>query len=653
MKMKKYILLLISITMWITNVKSQEINTYNAKSSNIKKYQQAVAINKIISKYSIYEIPTEAISKEVESGNYNFTLKLNNELHFDFILSPTKIIAPNYLLSSKNKKQYKKLETTTYNGFLNTDASSKVALSIKKDNFSGIIIQEHTTYCFEPLNRYIKDASPNQVIFYELKDVNSNIKLDCGAIEPSGFLKQTQSLEKTKYEYAKNSSDSCETIEIAVAVDNDMFLKFSSDTTLVQQEIIDLLNLLGPLFSSPPLEIKFLLVETYIAAPNEIVADSETDFNVILNSFRSFGWANFTNPFGVATLWITRDAQLSGNFGTAGVAYLNGACLFDRFLVIEHLSPGTISQSHLSKLWAHELGHNFNANHAPQANSNIMAPLVSPSANTWTPTNISDILAKKNSASCLISCNVYAHFSANNTIVCAGSNIVYADTSHGQPTSFLWSFPGGTPSSSTIQNPTVQYNSPGNYDVTLIVSSTTDTDTLIMTNYINVNALPAVSFNINSTSCLGEPPFNIDFGSPAGGTYSGNGISGTTFTPSTAGTGPHIITYTYTDSNACSNTDTTTITVQNCVGLNQIEINFGIIIYPNPNTGLFTIEKPIGLNKEVKVELLDVTSKLITQKVISADSQKIEIDITNYSKGIYYLQFIIDKDVFVKQILKN
>ena len=68
---------------------------------------------------------------------------------------------------------------------------------------------------------------------------------------------------------------------------------------------------------------------------------------------------------------------------------------------------------------------------------------------------------------------------------------------------------------------------------------------------------------------------------------------------------------------------------------------------------MFTIEKPSGLNQEVQVKLLDATSKLILDKVIPVGRQKVDVDITNYSKGVYYLQLIIDEEVFVKQILKN
>ena len=111
--------------------------------------------------------------------------------------------------------------------------------------------------------------------------------------------------------------------------------------------------------------------------------------------------------------------------------------------------------------------------------------------------------------------------------------------------------------------------------------------------------------------------------------------------------------YTYTDTNSCVDSDTTIVTVILCVGIDEGLNDFGILIYPNPNSGQFTIEKPSDLNKEVRVKLLDATSKLILDKVIPIGKQRIEMDITQYSSGIYYLQLNVDDEVSVKQILKQ
>ncbi len=71
---------------------------------------------------------------------------------------------------------------------------------------------------------------------------------------------------------------------------------------------------------------------------------------------------------------------------------------------------------------------------------------------------------------------------------------------------------------------------------------------------VTVNLLPTVNFSgLDSINCYTTLTQNL-IGSPVGGTFSGNGISGSFFSPSVAGSGLQTVTYTYTDGNNCSNT---------------------------------------------------------------------------------------------------
>ncbi|MBL0286084.1 MAG: PKD domain-containing protein [Bacteroidetes bacterium] len=58
-----------------------------------------------------------------------------------------------------------------------------------------------------------------------------------------------------------------------------------------------------------------------------------------------------------------------------------------------------------------------------------------------------------------------------------GSSINFTDLSSGSPTIWAWSFQGGTPATSTAQNPTVQYNTAGTYTVTLTSTNTNGNNT--------------------------------------------------------------------------------------------------------------------------------------------------------------------------------
>jgi PKD repeat protein len=80
-----------------------------------------------------------------------------------------------------------------------------------------------------------------------------------------------------------------------------------------------------------------------------------------------------------------------------------------------------------------------------------------------------------------------ADFVGSPTTVTEGGSVSFTDQSTGNPTSWSWSFPGGTPSSSTAQNPTVTYNTAGTYSVTLTATNSAGSDGETKTNYITVN----------------------------------------------------------------------------------------------------------------------------------------------------------------------
>ena len=79
-------------------------------------------------------------------------------------------------------------------------------------------------------------------------------------------------------------------------------------------------------------------------------------------------------------------------------------------------------------------------------------------------------------------------FVADQTVVCPTVPIQFTDQSFSSGTisGWNWSFTGGTPATSTSQNPTVMYTSPGSYSVSLTVTDANGVATLTKTTYIQI-----------------------------------------------------------------------------------------------------------------------------------------------------------------------
>ena len=103
-----------------------------------------------------------------------------------------------------------------------------------------------------------------------------------------------------------------------------------------------------------------------------------------------------------------------------------------------------------------------------------------------------------------------ASFTASTNVSCSAPfTIDYTNTSTGTGTlNYQWFFPGGIPATSILPNPSVTYNTPGVYDVTLIVTNSSGcSDTLIQSNFAAI-ASNIADFTLNATN--GCVPFVVD-----------------------------------------------------------------------------------------------------------------------------------------------
>lgn len=88
-----------------------------------------------------------------------------------------------------------------------------------------------------------------------------------------------------------------------------------------------------------------------------------------------------------------------------------------------------------------------------------------------------------------------AEFTASSTTGCTPLQVTYESTYDGNVTAYHWEFEGGAPATSTDPNPTVTYNSPGTYDVSLQVENGFGMDTVLRKDYILVEQKPASDFS--------------------------------------------------------------------------------------------------------------------------------------------------------------
>lgn len=118
--------------------------------------------------------------------------------------------------------------------------------------------------------------------------------------------------------------------------------------------------------------------------------------------------------------------------------------------------------------------------------------------NLYSPANL--IATGTNDGYVPVACIPIAEFNRKQE-VCTNTPVAYTDGSYrGAPTNWEWTFEGGTPAVSTLQNPSVTYSNPGTFSVKLKVWNATGVDSITKSSYLRV-------FETVSTKTL---PYTID-----------------------------------------------------------------------------------------------------------------------------------------------
>ena len=241
-------------------------------------------------------------------------------------------------------------------------------------------------------------------------------------------------------------------------------------------------------------------------------------------------------------------------------------------------------------------------------------------------------------ANCLSAVN--ANFSVEN--ICPGTCTDFTNLSTGA-SSYIWSFTGGNPSVSTDAFPSgICYASPGNYDVMLIASNATSSDTLISN--ITVYPFPPLQGILQDGDTL--------FANPGATSYqwffNSNIIPGaTTYFYIAAQSGNYNVVAT--DENGCE-----VEAVINNVIAGAMPLASGswpLAIFPNPVSDNLEIRNLKCDSWTIKI--FNMIGSAVTLPAANCQLPTCTLDVSSLDAGTYYVELVSGKNTYRSRFIKQ
>ena len=171
-----------------------------------------------------------------------------------------------------------------------------------------------------------------------------------------------------------------------------------------------------------------------------------------------------------------------------------------------------------------------------------------------------------------------------------------------------------------------------------------------------VNPLPIVTGTaLVNRICISDTLVGLS-GSPVGGSWSGIGVSGFNFVPSSTGVGTYNLGYSFTSALGCTASATIAAKVEDCQErLRQLDEN-AVIVYPNPNRGRFNIRINSTLYNYLGMKVYDAQGRIVNGRLVNdvlvapifsglVYGRVIPVDLTHLPAGVYIVKLYYDDGI--------
>jgi hypothetical protein len=307
-------------------------------------------LDKLFYRWESYEIDLPALESQAR-GTGHVILHAGGRV-FDIELELSDLRAPGFKSVRQTVRgpvQERPTPVATFKGHLAGEPESDVRLLIRPDLFQGYIRTAQEWIFIDPLRKYDRSSAPSEIVLFDDDDVRPEAAGTCGTSE---LVHRAQDLIERPAHKALIAAPTLGRADIATEADFEYYSLYGANTN---SQIEGILNQVDGIYRGElalTLRIVFESVWTTASQPY-----TSTDSLTLLNQFLTYWNANRTGVArDLAHLFTGKNMG-----GVVGRAYLAVTCS----------NPSNsygLSRDYslITKITAHEIGHNFSANHDDQ-----------------------------------------------------------------------------------------------------------------------------------------------------------------------------------------------------------------------------------------------------------------------------------------------
>ena len=323
------------------------------------------ALQPVLSNYELIRMDPSEVNARVKASN-RLKVQLRSGLGLlDFRLEQRNLLSPRYRAEVTGedgvRRQLPSPPVTTYRG--RAMVGQEVVqgrFTITNDRFEGVVFTPGDWHYIEPLRNYLPSAEAAELVVYKHSEIKPGQEWRCGA---SKLKRGIHQVDQAAVQAARDTTTTY-TAEVATEADYE-YVQYWGGAEAANQEIRSILNQVEGVYET---ELKLKLEIVYQHAWNRSNDPyTGTDGSDLLDQFAEHWNANFfSEDYDLAHLWTGRDTlrgKEGNDIGGTARKFVDRGSVCYRRSSSYGLSKLTSYSPYKFIISAHEIGHNFGANH--------------------------------------------------------------------------------------------------------------------------------------------------------------------------------------------------------------------------------------------------------------------------------------------------